>query len=278
MVYLFGGIVEEDELMNYHARLNWIMLATVVGLALFLLFKPEPQDAQVYKLSALPVNMAKKISIVHRGSAMTLSKLDGRWYLTAPFQARVDETKINQILEILTSESHHQLVLNNLAEFGLDKPNIQLHINDETFLFGGLTPITNEQYVAVGEYIYLMPPRYAVMLPSQPIKIVSTKLLSETEVPVGFELNGSLIDQHEIEGWVQIWQSAEATHLYFNERESEMDDAQIKITLQNGQYINFKLQQNETELKLLRVDEGISYLFPLDLGKRLLGPHNTELN
>lgn len=280
MARLFGGIVEEDEFMNYHAILNRIMLVTVIGLGLFLFFNPSLEDIETYALSSLSVDAAERIQIWHQEDAMTLERIESRWYLTAPFHARADETKIEKILDILSSKSHHRLPLGDLDSFGLDKPNIQLQINHEKFSFGGLTPITNEQYVAARESIYLLPPRYSVMLPSQPVKIVSTNLLAETEIPVRLELRDLSIDSNESElllsqgemgRWVQLWQTSNAAHIYFSADEL-VGEAQkeIRIILQNGLYIDFKAQQNETELILLRVDEGIGYLFPNEQGKQLL--------
>lgn len=280
MARLFGGNVEKDEFMNYHAKLNWIMLTTVIGLALFLFLRPSPEDAEVYALSSLSAGAAEHIEIWHQEDVMTLEKIEDRWYLTAPFYARTDKTKIEQILEILSSKSHHRLPLGDLDDFGLDKPNVQLQINHEKFSFGGLTPITNEQYVAVGENIYLLPPRYSVMLPSQPIKIVSTTMLGETEMPVGLELRDlhinsdepeSLLRQDETGGWVQLWQTVSAEHVYFSADEFVGEvQKEISITLQNGRHVDFKVHQNETTLILWRVDEGIGYLFSNELGEQLL--------
>lgn len=266
--------------MNYHAKLNRIMLVTVIGLGLFLFFKPSPEDAGVYALSLLSADAAEHIEIWHREDTMTLEKVENRWYLTAPFHARTDETKVEQVLEILSSKSHHRLPLGNLDDFGLDKPNIQLQINQEKFSFGGLTPITNEQYVAVGENIYLLPPRYSVMLPSQPLKIVSTKLLAETEIPVELEVRDLRVDSNELApiirqdetgGWVELWQTANAANVYFSADEFVGEtQKEIIITLQNGRHVEFKVQQNDTELILLRVDEAMGYLFTKELGEQLL--------
>lgn len=266
--------------MNYHAILNRIMLVTVIGLGLFLFFNPSLEDVETYALSSLSADAAERIEIWHQEDVMTLERVENRWYLTAPFHARADETKIEKILEILSSKSHHRLPLSDLGDFGLDKPNIQLQINHEKFSFGGLTPITNEQYVAVEDSIYLLPPRYSVMLPSQSVKIVSTSLLAETEIPVGLELRDlsidsseseSLLSQGEAGSWVRLWQTASATHIYFSADELVGEvQKEIRIILQNGQHVDFKAQQNETELILLRVDEGIGYLFPKELGEQLL--------
>ncbi len=279
-MWLFGGVVEEDECMNYHAKLNRIMLLTVIGLGLFMFFRPSPEDAEVYALSSLSADAAERVEIWHREDVITLERIENRWYLTAPFHARTDETKVEQILEILSSKSHHRFPQDNLGDFGLDKPNIQLQINYEKFSFGGLTPITNEQYVAVGEHIYLLPPRYSVMLPSQSFNIASKKLLAETEIPVGFEVRdlrsdpdepASLMGRDATSNWVELWQTANATHVYFSADEfaGEMQK-EIIITLQSGLHVEFKAQQNETQLMLVRVDEGMSYLFSNELGEQLL--------
>ncbi len=45
---------------------------------------------------------------------------------------------------------------------------------------------------------------------------------------------------------------------------------EIIITLQSGLHVEFKAQQNETQLMLVRVDEGMSYLFSNELGEQLL--------
>ena len=280
MACLFGGNVEKDEYMNYHAKLNRIMLATVIFLALFLFLRPSPEEAEDYALSLLSADAVEHIEIWHQEDVMTLEKIESRWYLTAPFHARADKTKIEHVLEILSSKSHHRFPLSDLSDFGLDKPNVQLQINHEKFSFGGLTPITNEQYVAVGENIYLLPPRYSVMLPSQPIKIVSTIILGEAEIPVGLELRDFRINSDEPEallrqdgtgGWVQLWQTVSAEHVYFSADEFVGEvHKEISVALQNGRHVDFKVHQNETTLILWRVDEGIGYLFSNELGGQLL--------
>lgn len=266
--------------MNYHTNLNRIMLATVLSLGLFIFLRPSPENVEVYALSSVSADAVEHIEISHREEAMTLEKIENRWYLTAPLHARTDEIKVGQILEILTSKSQHRLPLGDLRDFGLDKPNIQLQINQEKFSFGGLTSITNEQYVAVGEHIYLLPPRYSVMLPSQPLNVVSMKLLAENEIPVGLEVRdlhmdanefASMLNQDEASSLVELWQTANATHVYFSADEF-VGEAQkeIRVTLQNGQHVEFIIQRNETDLVFLRVDEAIGYLFPNELGEQLL--------
>ncbi|MDP1559027.1 MAG: DUF4340 domain-containing protein [Nitrosomonas sp.] len=281
--------------MAYHARTNLVMLVTIAGLAIFLYIKPQSQDPQGYKLSSLSVDAVDQIRIVHQDEKIILKKTANRWYLTEPLHASADEIKVKRLLEILSVRSNHRLPLDDLERFGLDKPNAQLYINQEIFNFGGITPITHEQYVAVGESVYLVSPRYAVMLPSQPVNLVSPRLLPETEAPVRFDLagfsvsqldetwvissdaSGQLLSPEEIFRWVQSWQLAVATHLSLSMEKLDSvgvsaEQQEIKISLQNGQSIHFRIQQNEPELILTHVEEGISYIFPNELGKQLLDP------
>jgi hypothetical protein len=134
------------------------------------------------------------------------------------------------------------------------------------------------------------------MLPSQPIKIVSPTLLAEAEIPVSFELGDVSIKKHEedwiinpenieqplsqaeINHWVGLWQQVVASNLILDSEILDSDDTilaqeEIKISLQNGQKIKFKVFQHGSELFLMRSDEAIRYIFSGNAGKSLLDPY-----
>tara|TARA_R110002073_G_scaffold64308_8_gene161195 strand:- start:1626 stop:2492 length:867 start_codon:yes stop_codon:yes gene_type:complete len=282
--------------MTYHAQINLIMLATVVGLVTFLYFKPQSEDGREHAISSLAEEAVKSIRIVRHETEMVLKKSDNHWYLVKPLQAKVDKTKVTQILEILSVGSVQRFPLTDLDRFGLDKPNTQLYIDHEYFGFGGLAPITNEQYVATGKNIYLMSPRYAVMLPSQPLDLISTKLLADEEMPVKFEFElfsvrqqagnwnilspkpGQVLTQDAINRWLRLWRQADATSLTFHPGDGLVGQTKIKIGLHDGQVINLKILQNESELLFIREDTGIHYHFSVEMGKQLLSPKYVGVN
>lgn len=281
--------------MTYHARINLIMLTTIVGLVIFLYIRPQSHEAQKYEISSLPAQAAQSIRILHQDSDIVLEKQENRWYLTGPIYARADEKKMAQLLEILSATSEHRFPLTDLDRFGLDKPNIQLHIDHESFNFGGLAPVTNQQYVATEESVFLISPRYAVMLPSQPINIVSATLLAETETPVSFELvdvsirrdNGEWVispdntEQHlsqvDINHWIELWQVAAANNIIFDseilDNNGILADKKINISLNSGQKIQFEVWRQGAEFFLKRNDEAILYDFTGNVGKALLDPY-----
>ncbi|MEK6708068.1 MAG: DUF4340 domain-containing protein [Pseudomonadota bacterium] len=283
--------------MTSRSLLNLVLFAAVVSLALWVYFKPKPQgDTQEYRVSLLLAENAQSIRVERQGMNIVLQKAGERWHLTQPLQARADEVKVGRILEMLAAASPRRFPATDLERFDLAPPAVRLRIDHESFGFGGLAPITNEQYVASGESVYLLAPRYAAALPRQPADLVSPRLLAENEIPVGFELEnlkvvqqdgnwritpekpGLTLTQNELNHWVQSWQQAYATGITLSANElnqATADKQAIKISLRDGKNVQLIIMQQQSELILLRVDAGIRYRFPAESGRRLLDPYTA---
>jgi len=282
--------------MTHHARLNLVMFATIIGLLVFLYFRPQSQDIQKYSVSSNSAETIQNLRIVRQQKEIVLNKSDDRWYMIEPIQARADERKIIEVLQILTANSHQRFPLADLERFGLNRPNIQLYIDNEYFSFGGFAPTTTQQYMATGSYIYLISPRYAITLSLIASDLISPILLASNEDPVKFELNHltlelqngnwssisrdsmEILNKEIIRHWIHLWRTMRARELTINQ-ELGADFAEainIKISLQDGQEINLKAFQNETEWVFLRVNEGIGYHFPVDVGHQLLDPRELQ--
>lgn len=296
----FGGGVEEKykKMMTHHARLNLIMLATIAGLMVFIYFKPQSQNIQEYSISSGSVEAVRSLHIVRQQQEIELKRLDNRWHLIKPVHARVDEKKVGDILQILAATSHQRFPLADLGRFGLDQPNARLYVDNEYFGFGGFAPTTHQQYVATGDYVYLISPRYVLALPSSASDLISPELLASNEIPVRFELNhlavelqneswhvtmqhsGEPIDKEAIKYWTQLWQTTHAGAVTLGQAFGSdfVEKDFIKISLQDGQKINLKILQSETEIVFLRVDDGIGYHFSVDAGQQLLDPYATKTN
>ena len=282
--------------MTSRSLLNLVLLAAVVSLALWVYFKPKPQgDTEEYRISSLSAENAQSIRVEWQGLNIVLQKAGERWHLTQPLQGRADEIKVGRILEILAATSPRRFPATELERFDLAQPAVRLHIGNESFGFGGLAPITNEQYVASGESVYLLAPRYAAALPRQPTDLLSPRLLAESEIPAAFELEnlkviqqdgnwrvtpqnpGLTLTQNELNHWVQAWQQAYAAGLVLgaNESNEAAGKQAIKITLHDGETVQLLILQQQPELILLRVDAAIRYRFPGETGRRLLDPYTA---
>lgn len=285
-------------MMTHHARLNLIMFATVAGLVVFLYFRPQSQDIPEYSISSRPVETVQNLRIIRQQKEIVLEQLDNRWRMIEPAQACADEKKIREILAILTASSHRRFPLTDLERFGLDQPNVRLYINDEYFGFGGFAPITYQQYVATGDDIYLISPRYALTLPVSASDLINPGLLASHEIPVKFEMNRLIVEfgngnwnsrvqdsdkalnGEAIEHWVRLWQTVLAKEITLNQELGAdfTETDRIKISLQDEQEINLKVLQSESEIVLVRVNEGIGYHFPVDTGRQLIDPYMLTIN
>lgn len=280
--------------MTHHAKINWIMFATIVGLVVFLYVRPQSQTMQEYRISSRSIDSVQSVKIVQHGNEIVLEHSAEGWALIHPFQNQIDEKKLAGVLEILSASSHYRFPVTDLAHFGLDQPNIRLYINNDYFGFGGLAPTTNQQYVATNDHIYLISPRYAVMLPSSPVDLIRTKLLATHEAPVKFELDlltvqlqnkkwhvdtlesGQTLSEKTIEYWVKLWQLADASEVTFEQPVNSLNKGSIRIGLVDGKILNFEILQTESEVILVRVGENIYYHFPIDTGMRLLNPQGIS--
>ena len=283
--------------MTSRSLLNLTMLAAVASLAVWVYFKPKPQnDPQEYKVSSRAAENVQSLRIERQGVEIVLQKIGENWDLLEPIQGRADEIKVGQILEILTATSLRRFPAIDLERFDLLQPAARLYVDKELFSFGGFVPITNEQYVANNGNIHLLAPRYATMLARQPIDLLSPRLFAQGEIPVGFEFERvkvmewddgwriapeklkSSLTQNEFIHWVQSWQQAYAAGLSLSaEGPSQTGDGKqgIKITLRGGGGIQLIILQQQPELVLLRVDTGVRYRFPGEMGRRLLDPYTA---
>ncbi len=274
------------------------MLATVIGLAIFLYLRPGIEKDQEYKVSTLAIEAVERIQLIRNEKEIILKQLNSVWYLAEPFLARADTRKVAELLEILSASSHVIFPLTDQAHLGLDQPLVELYINDSYYGFGGLAPTTNLQYLVTDNGIYLVSPRYSILLPVNPLELVSTNLLAIDEIPVRFEINSLIVQRHgdvwniifpdnknenllsqdELEQWTQSWHAVDATTIAFHPRvdSNEDMDSKVRISLLDGQEILFKAQKNASEVVFLRIDESLSYHFPVDVGKRLLAPTGIE--
>lgn len=276
--------------MHSHSWLNLIMLVTVVVLAAFLYIKPSLQEEASHRISSTVVEAVQHLRIDRQNSLIELKRADGRWRMSEPVQGRVNEVKVERILEILSATSQHLLPLANLDRYGLQQPIIKLQIDQESFKFGDFAPITNEQYLATRQHVFLVSPRYAASLSVLPTDLLSLRLFAEDEIPVEFmlanlhlkhdeqwQLNpqhlARVLSQDELNQWVQAWRLAHAIYLTLGSGQPDADGEDISIGLQDGRKIRLIAVQNESELILLRADEGIRYHFPASFGKRLLDPY-----
>ena len=90
---------------------------------------------------------------------------------------RADQASVQRILSIIAAKSKDKITSTNLEKFGLTNPELKLKLfrdknNVEEFTFGTHNPVTDEQYVAHRNAVYLVSNAYAEAAATQLIELI----------------------------------------------------------------------------------------------------------
>ncbi|MGH8634055.1 MAG: DUF4340 domain-containing protein [Burkholderiales bacterium] len=267
--------------------LNAALAVAIVALGAFFYFKPAQDSAVEYPLSAIKLDEAKSLRIERAGAApIVLGKKQGAWFISAPFVARADDLRVQQLLAIVEARAAHRLPAGDRGRFGLEQPESRVIVDGQPFSFGMVSELTREQYVLSGDAVYVVHPRYGAALPVNAVQMASRQLFGADESPVRIALKDFVVEQrdgkwtlapgtHDLSQddfirWVEEWRLASA--LRVEPRSAARARDEIRIQLKNGAAFTLGVLSRAPELVLARSDETLQYRFRAETGKRLLSP------
>jgi hypothetical protein len=189
--------------MNRGWIVNVLLLAVVVGLGWYVLYRPAAEAPQ-HKLTTLAPNTVSRVLIEPRGGdAIELAKRGDAWFLVRPFEARADRSQVERLLELTSASSKEKLAATELARFDLDRPALAVTLGEQRFAFGTVNPLNQEQYVQAGDAVYLLPSFYASLVPQKAERLLTHALFVEGETPVAFVLPTFRVEQQGPK-WVRV--------------------------------------------------------------------------
>lgn len=286
--------------------LNLLMLALVGGLVSFLYLRPKVvvEGNAKYEVSQLKLSGITAVKAEFPAKAPVIfEKIDGYWEMKAPYKQRADQLSVQYILSVIAATSENKLPSTDLAEFGLDNPLVRLVITnengEESFVYGTYNSVTDEQYVAYKNDVFLLNSGYSEAASTQPTEMIDKNILAPSEVKqiAGFDyshleqweeagLNVDVEDgqwktnlpetkqtQDEMNEWLEFsWKQnpAKSVKLYTPDR--NVTYPSFKVKLKNGKSIHFDKLMESPELVLARPDEGLTYHFSNDVGFTMLNP------
>jgi hypothetical protein len=286
--------------------LNLAMLALVAGLVTFLYMRPQANNdaAPEHEVSTLKLADFTAIKVEFPTKAPTsFEKVDGLWRMTAPYKMRGDQLSVQRILSIIAAKSADKFPASDLVKYGLDNPQIRLKLTntqgEQVFSFGTFNPVTEEQYVAFNDAIYLLSGGYAEAASTQAIELIDKNILTkdETKQIAGFDfsrleqwadvlLNVDIsegkwkvnapkakITQNEMNEWLDFsWKQAQSNKVELYTPDSKNNYVSFDVKLKNGKRVRFDRIQESPDLLLGRPDEGLMYHFNADVGFNMLNP------
>jgi hypothetical protein len=140
---------------------NWILLLAALVAAASIFLWPRSEG---FRLSDLSPQKVSSIRVEKQGMPeISLERKGDSWEIVAPKRGGAKMEAVKKILSILEARSDQKLKAENLARFGLDKPELRVHFDDVEFDFGILNPLTGQQYVKCGNAVYLVSAKYALI-------------------------------------------------------------------------------------------------------------------
>ncbi len=286
--------------------LNLVMLALVAGLIVFLYLRPQanndgPAQHEVTTLKLADFN-AIKVEFPTQ-AATTFEKIDGLWRMTAPYKTRADQISVQRILSIIAAKTKDKFTADDKEKFGLTKPQLRLKLSGaagvQEFIFGTFNTVTDEQYVAYKDSVYLLPSSYAEAATTQAIEMVDKAPLARPEAKqiagfdyahleqwedIGLQVDiaegnwktnapKSKITQNELNEWLDFsWKQAQAKQVELYTPDRKITYPSFKVKLKDGTKMHFDKIQESPDLLLARPDEGLLYHFSNDVGFNMLNP------
>jgi hypothetical protein len=286
--------------------LNIIMLAVVAGLIAFLYLRPQEvvEEKVNYEVSQLKLAGIDTVKIEFPAkSPVVFEKSEGYWLMKAPYKQRADQLSVQRILSIIAAKSEYKFSTSDLAKFGLDNPLVRVTITNEgdqeVFSYGAYNTVTNEQYIAYKDGVYLLSVGYSEAASTQPIEMVDKNILSpaETKQLIGFDfsrleqwedtrLSLDIDDgqwktniaeakptQNDLNEWLEFsWKQnpAKEVETYTSDRNANYPSLTLKLS--NGKKVRIEKIMESPELLLARPDEGLMYHYHNDVGFTMLNP------
>ena len=271
--------------------LNSILAIVIAALAAIVYFRPGGEETSVDpSLTTLAADTVGEIHIVRTGrEPITLQKKDTVWRMTTPIAARANQFNIDSLLRVLSTTSTFRIdaTETQLANYGLDKPSVQLRLNDEEIVVGAAHPSKPQHYVLHRGVVHLIPSYslgtaflgYAALIDTQ--LLIEGQRLAELRIP-GIHLvhkNGSWqrepidekISVDRLNELVAEWQNARALSVERLSSRPTLDQVQIVFDGDGkNETLTVDVLAYKPQFVLARRDEGLEYHFPEEIAKRLL--------
>jgi Domain of unknown function (DUF4340) len=268
---------------------NLLLLAGVVGLVVFAIYRPKEEQAPQFRISSLSPAQVQHVLIEPKGgTTIELEKRGETWFLLRPYAARADRTQVERLLDLVSVSSKEKLAAIDLPRFDLDDPKLRVTFNQQTIGFGASNPLSQDQYVLSGDGVYLLSTFYTSLVPQRAERLLTHSLFRENEKPTAFKVKDFQLaqqdgkwqltpapaseqekaSQDEINRWVEEWRFASS--LLTQPATGKTPIETIEVKLADGNTLKLGVVEKTPELVLLRPDEKLQYHFSGEAGRRLI--------
>jgi len=174
---------------RWTTNLILLLVAALLGVATF--FEINRPDAPT-RLTGLALDTIGEITLERKGRAsVRLRRTPDGWRMTNPFRVEANAHRIDELLGILGApvQRSFPIAAASASELGLDPANIRLLLDEVELKVGGIEPIEQRRYVAIGDLVHLINDRFYHHLIARDLDYVSSKVL-----PTGFKADSGVVN------------------------------------------------------------------------------------
>ena len=278
--------------MKSRMMLNLAMLALVLVLGLVVWLRPATKSEDRIPLLSQDTAALTRLTL-QNADTLVFEKKDGLWTLTAPFAAPVNQVRLGQLLDIAksASEARYPVRADELAQFGLDRPQATLTLGQDVLQFGGVEPLDMRRYVRVGDTLHLVNDSFFHHLTAPATDYVDKKLVPENAKIREIQLPGLRAVRGADGHWTaeppagkpagnppgnlselaSTWATARAIDVKRQDKDSrQIIGETIRITPAEGPPLEYIIIQKQPELILSRKDLGLQFIITGATSRELL--------
>jgi len=267
--------------MRSKTILNLMLLGVIASLGVIAYLEPGKKPEVTETLAKLDANQITEITLKNK-ETIVFQKKEGVWRLSEPFPAPVNQIRINQLVDIASSQSlvHYPIKPDEYARFDLVNPLATLTLGGKTLNFGGVDPINLRRYVRIDDTLHLVNDDFFHHLNAIATDFVDKRLLpegakvNEISVPgvkVSLNDDGKWSDNNgkqDYAEWALIWATSRAIDV--KRLSSNSTGEVIHIGLLGRDPIDFTIIKREGGLILGRTDLGLQFELTSETAKSLL--------
>ncbi len=262
------------------AALGWIVAQRI----------SQQQAAPSPPLTGLSVTTVTHVRIERpEQPEIVLEKTGAAWRLTAPVPVRANNLNVENLLRVLSApaETRFPAVPAQLAQYGLEKPQARVRLENEEIAFGALHPLKNQIYVLHNNEVALIPAYLLSDAAAPYTRFIDSRLFEDNRKLGSLHLPGfsvSLKDgvwrrqpvdrkltSDQINDFTSEWQNASALSVEKYSGKEAVDHVDIVDTRDGkSEKMRLGILAYKPDFVLHRPDENLEYHFTEETGKRLL--------
>lgn len=272
-----------------------LLLLVVAVLLVWLMTESKTPPSVITISDSIHPSQVTEIEIQRTEQQTIQLQLDQQWQLIQPVKARANQTRIKLLLSLLELPVQAPIPVTkntNLAEFGLEQPNLTLIFNQQEFVFGDTESLSGQRYIQHKQQIYLIHDDISPLLSASASSFVDNRLLDPAsqiqsiQLPALLDDNGqpqfaALSIYQQDNNWrsspdnlaqdqlltlIQNWQQAYAMQVVINADIDLTDDQSVVlIELTDNSQRKFVVTHNNDSLTLADPQQQLQYQFPAQI-------------